>query len=107
MHKAPQPATTLPYDANLRDPLPSNIVDALNVLKSQTPDGNALGNRHSRIPAPEGPLHAEAFPPGTPCAHILIHHPKSMDSNAVATPNGSADHMPSVRGLPFCREDIR
>ena len=108
MQKAPQPATTLPNDVSENHPLPPNIANALNVFKNWTTDANSRGDVHRQIVAPPGTLRAQALPPGTPCAHILIHHPQSLDSNALPIPpNGSADRMPAARGLPFCREDAR
>ena len=108
MYKAPQAATGLPNDANTHHPLPSNIPNALNVLKNWTTESDPRVDVHRQVVTPPGTLRAQALPPDTPCAHILIHYPKSLDSNAVViTPNSSADRMPVARGLPFCREDVR
>lgn|SRR5690348_13431139 len=107
MQKTPQAATTLPNDANARHSLAPNVANALNMQKWTT-EANSRDYVHRQIVVPPGTLRAQALPPGTPCAHILIHHPQSLDSNAMAiTPNGSADRMPTATGLPFCREDVR
>lgn len=108
MQKAPQAATTLPIDANEHHPLSPSVANALNVFKNWTAESDSRVGVHRQIVTPPGTLRAQAPPPGTLCAHILIPHPKSLDSNAMTiTPNGSADRMPVARGLPFCREDVR
>lgn len=102
----PQGATTLSY-SNAQQPLPPNVQNALNVLKDRAKKRNPFAGRNGQSLAPTETLEANSISSG-PCAHILIHRPRNLDSSAIAaTPNASADRMPDATGLPSCREGVR
>ncbi|HTU34188.1 MAG TPA: hypothetical protein VMF66_10340 [Candidatus Acidoferrum sp.] len=88
--------------------LPSNLANAFGFVKEKATKSDSSSNGQWRVLPPNGRLQAKALPTAGTCAHILIHRVWSPDSNPMAIePKGTADRMPSEKGLPPCREDIR
>lgn len=102
----PSPAPPSPLQS--RDALSPKAANAFGSLNDRSKKSNPLSDPQWRIVPPKNRLQAKALPPAGTCAHILIHRVWSPDSNPmVIQPNGSADRIPSMKGLPVCREDIR
>lgn len=100
------PMTPVPPDA--RNVLSPTVANALGSPKDQAKKSHPFGDRQWRAVPPKDRLQAKNLPQAGTCAHILIHRVWSPDSNPmVIQPKGSADEMPSAKGLPVCREDIR
>lgn len=107
-NKTASPVTTAPAHLDSRYTLPANSRDALGSLGNQATKPNIFSDQQRRTFPPQGRLHAQTLPSADTCAHILIHRVWSPDSNPmVVEPKGSADRIPSAKGLPVCREDIR
>lgn len=105
---AAQSVPMAPASPDVRNVLSSNVANALDLPKDQTKESHPFGDPQWRIVPPKDRLQAKNMPPAGTCAHILIHRVHSADSNPmVIRPNGSADRIPSAKGLPVCREDIR
>lgn len=101
-------ATATPLTSGSHDALPPNTANAFGSLNDRSKKSKPLSDSQWRIVPPQNRLQAKVLPPAGTCAHILIHRVWSADSNPmVVQPNGSADRMPSMKGLPVCREDIR
>ncbi|MGH9733610.1 MAG: hypothetical protein ACRD8A_03330 [Candidatus Acidiferrales bacterium] len=100
--------TTTSASPGARNVFSPNVANALPSPKDQAKKSNGSGDQQWRIVPPKDRLQATNLPPADTCAHILIHRVWTPDSNPmVVKPNGSADRMPSAKGLPVCREDIR
>lgn len=92
---------------DLRNTLSQNATNAFGSMNDQT-KSNPFGSGRWRVLPLQERLHAQVLPQAGTCAHILIHRVWSPDSNPmIIEPKGSADHMPGVKGLPPCREDVR
>lgn len=101
-------ATTTPTSPDARNVLSPKPANAFGLLKDHVKKPSRLSDPQLRIVPPKQRLQAKALPPAGTCAHILIHRIWTPDSNPmVIEPKGSADQIPSAKGLPVCREDIR
>ncbi len=100
--------TITPSHANSAYVLPSNVVQGSQLSNHQAKQLKPFGDHRWHIPRPNERLQAKALPPAGTCAHILIHHVQSPDSSSMIRElKGTADRMPTMKGLPPCRQDAR